>query len=303
MQNFKLGDYIRQRRISLNLTQEQVCEGICEPITLSRIENGKQTPSRTRINAILQRLGLPDDRYYALLTPNELEIESLKEEIVSCNVLRHINDGFEKIEQLNKIADPDDKITQQFILRSKVLLGNLDKRYSNDEAINMLLQAIKMTVPHFSLGSIESFLYTVDELKTINQIGNAYSSNGDNKNAADIYYHLLNYIKNHLQETITSNHMLSLVLFNYSRVLDLLGEYSDGAKMAREGTNACVKYGHYLVLPGCLEIEAECCFKLGKRAESAELYHEAFYICKIIGSEKDLHVIRDEAYRYFDIKF
>ena len=77
MQNYKLGEYIRQRRLDLGLTQEQVCAGICESVTLSRVENGKQTPSRNRINAILQRLGLPDDRYYALVTPEELEIEAL----------------------------------------------------------------------------------------------------------------------------------------------------------------------------------------------------------------------------------
>lgn len=32
MQNYRLGDYIRQRRQELNLTQEQVCAGICEPV-------------------------------------------------------------------------------------------------------------------------------------------------------------------------------------------------------------------------------------------------------------------------------
>lgn len=53
MQNYKLGEYIRQRRLDLGLTQEQVCAGICESVTLSRVENGKQTPSRNRINAIL----------------------------------------------------------------------------------------------------------------------------------------------------------------------------------------------------------------------------------------------------------
>ena len=115
MQNYRLGDYIRQRRQELNLTQEQVCAGICEPVTLSRFENGRQTPSRTRINAILQRLGLPDDRYYALVTPEELEIEALKKEIVACNALKHVNEGFDKISQLEKIVKPDDQITQQFI--------------------------------------------------------------------------------------------------------------------------------------------------------------------------------------------
>ena len=70
-------------------------------------ENGRQTPSRTRINAILQRLGLPDDRYYALVTPEELEIEALKKEIVACNALKHVNEGFDKISQLEKIVKPD----------------------------------------------------------------------------------------------------------------------------------------------------------------------------------------------------
>ena len=65
MQNYKLGEYIRQRRLDLGLTQEQVCAGICESVTLSRVENGNRLPAENRINAILQRLGLPDDRYYA----------------------------------------------------------------------------------------------------------------------------------------------------------------------------------------------------------------------------------------------
>lgn len=109
MQNYKLGEYIRQRRLDLGLTQEQVCAGICESVTLSRVENGKQTPSRNRINAILQRLGLPDDRYYALVTPEELEIEALKKEIVACNALKCVEDGFDKISQLEKIVKPDDQ--------------------------------------------------------------------------------------------------------------------------------------------------------------------------------------------------
>ena len=264
MQNYKLGEYIRQRRLDLGLTQEQVCAGICESVTLSRVENGKQTPSRNRINAILQRLGLPDDRYYALVTPEELEIEALKKEIVACNALKRVEDGFDKISQLEKIVKPDDQITQQFILRSKVLLGGLDKRYSNDERIQMLVQAIRMTIPDFQLDKIEAFLFTLDEMKLVNQIGNAYSLSGDNEKAADIFYRLLQYIRRHLPETVTSNRMLPLVLYNFARSLDLSQKYEEGAKVARCGKEACIKYGHYQVLHSCLEIEAECDFFLGK---------------------------------------
>ena len=290
MQNYKLGEYIRQRRLDLGLTQEQVCAGICESVTLSRVENGKQTPSRNRINAILQRLGLPDDRYYALVTPEELEIEALKKEIVACNALKRVEDGFDKISQLEKIVKPDDQITQQFILRSKVLLGGLDKRYSNDERIQMLVQAIRMTIPDFQLDKIEAFLFTLDEMKLVNQIGNAYSLSGDNEKAADIFYRLLQYIRRHLPETVTSNRMLPLVLYNFARSLDLSQE-------------ACIKYGHYQVLHSCLEIEAECDFFLGKKEESVERYREAFYICKIMGYEDDLQIIRTEAEKYLNILF
>ena len=36
MEQVFLGDYVRQRREDLGLTQGQLCEGICEPITISR---------------------------------------------------------------------------------------------------------------------------------------------------------------------------------------------------------------------------------------------------------------------------
>ena len=75
-------------------------------MTLSRLENGKQTPSRNRINALLQRLGLPDDRYFALLSKNELEMEALQKEIVACNATEKVPEGFEKLAQFEKLADP-----------------------------------------------------------------------------------------------------------------------------------------------------------------------------------------------------
>lgn len=170
----------------------------------------------------MQRLGLPDDRYFALLSKNELEMEALKKEIVACNVTEKVPEGFEKLAQFEKLADPDDQISQQLALRSRVLLGRLDGRYTPLEQIDLLMQAIRLTVPRFDLESIESFLYTKDEITIINQIGLAYSDAGQNKKAAEIYYQLLKYVRKHFKETITSIGVLPLVLYNYARVLDLM---------------------------------------------------------------------------------
>lgn len=122
-----IGTFIKQRRKELKLTQEQVCSGICDPVTLSRIENGKQTPSKSVISALLQRLGMPEARYYVLESKNELEIEALKKDIIACGVTRNVSLGFEKLSQLENLTVSDDHLTRQFILRSKALLGSFDK--------------------------------------------------------------------------------------------------------------------------------------------------------------------------------
>lgn len=165
MQSVFIGSIIKQRRKELKLTQERVCDGICDPVSLSRIENGKQMPSRSIMNALLQRLGLPDTRYYALSSKHELEIEALKKEIVACNVTRNVQNGFEQIEKLKNVVDDDDRLTQQFILRSKAVLGAIDKRYGFKEQIQLLTDAIHLTIPEFDLNEIDNWLYSFDELK------------------------------------------------------------------------------------------------------------------------------------------
>ena len=44
MKNVFLGEYIKQRRLDLGLTQEQLCDGICEPVTLSPQPQPDQCP-------------------------------------------------------------------------------------------------------------------------------------------------------------------------------------------------------------------------------------------------------------------
>jgi len=251
----------------------------------------------------LQRLGLPDDRYFALLSKNELEMEALQKEIVACNANHRVEEGFETLKKFEQIADHDDQIAQQFILRSKVLLGRLDQRYTPQEQIDLLMQAIRLTVPRFNLDEIERFFYSTDEIKIINQIGIAYSDDGQNKKAADIYYQLLKYVRKHFEETITSVGILPMVYFNYARVLDLCGRYEDSAECAEEGRKACLKYGHYQYLPHCLEIQAECAHFMGDDKKSADLYRKCYYLCQVIEYQEGLEITKKEAKEYLGMEF
>ena len=205
MREVYLGETIKQRRMELGLTQEELCEGICDTVTISRIENGRQTPSRNRINALLQRLGLPDDRYYALLSKHEIELDSLRKELHSrTTYFRQAPDeirnsarirALETLQELEAIMDADDQITRQQILSDSVTLGNADGPYDADERLELLMEAIRLTVPRFNLKEICERYYTTDEIRIINQIAATYAMAGQRNEAINIYDQLLNYVK------------------------------------------------------------------------------------------------------------
>lgn len=307
MREYRIGEIIRKRRIELGLTQGELCEGIYEEPTMSRIENGKQTPSRTKLSVLLQRLGLPDDRYYSLLSDNEIKIADLQKEIVSCNVLKDSIRGLEKISELEEVAEEDDTVIHQFILRSKVILGKMEdgkvKDYSFEEKLKLLFEAICLTSPQFNLEEIDKGLYGLDEVKIINQIALTYSRNNEHKKAIDIYYQLLKYIKKHFKNILQSGGMLPLVCYNYSRELDLIGYYKDALEIAELGLQSCIKYGQYSTLPETLEIMAESYYFLGEIEKSRELYYHSYYTSKAIGNLKDAEGIKVNAKKNLGIEF
>lgn len=303
MKEYRIGEIIRQRRIELGLTQEELCEGVCETSTMSRIENGKQAPSKTKLNVLMQRLGLPDDRYYAFLSDNEAKIADLQKEIVSCNVLKDSVRGLQALSLMEEIAEEDDKTVQQFILRSRAILGRLEGKavveYSLQEKKEILLRAIRLTSPKFHIDAIKEGLYSIDEVKIINQIAQIYSSTVNHEKTIIIYKQLLEYIEEHFMNIFQFSGLLPLVTYNYARELDLLGCYHEAIEIAEMGRKACVKYGQYRNLPSIIEIMAECYHFLNNDERSKELYRQAYYLYQAIDNEKGVRLVESEMQQYF----
>lgn len=167
----------------------------------------------------------------------------------------------------------------------------------------MLLEAIRITVPKFDLARINQKLYTLEEIRIINQIAAAYSNCGDHKKAAGIFSQLHTYVKEHNQELTRSGGGLPLVAFNYARELDIRKHYEDALDIAAEGRAACVRYGHYQFLPGLIHIMAECHHFLGNDKESAFLYHRAYHLYQELQHERNCDILREDAKKQLNIDF
>ena len=305
MREIFLGEVIRQRRVELKLTQEEVCEGICEPITISRLENGKQTPSRNRVKALLQRLGLPDDRFYGLLSAKELEISRLEKEIVSCNVRFERAESEEKkvaraealakLQALEQVIDGDDTLSQQLILRSRYLLGTEQGCYDFETGLAMLLEAMRLTKPRFDLRQIEKGLYTEQEVKILNNMALCYSQADKHMEALDILRQLLGYLQTSWKKILPHRAHIPFIAYNYARELGIVKRYAEAIDIAEEAKNICINYGHYQFLPGLLAILAECCFFAGDSTRSAAFYRQAYYLFAAIQNKNDRSIVQAEA--------
>lgn len=301
MKEMFLGEYIKQERLKQKITQEQLCKGICDPITVSRMENGKQTPTYNRIRAFLQRLGLPDERYFALLSKNEQEIKTLQDEI-RADCIRferaapedrpHIRTaGLEKLERLEQLAEPDDRIVRQYIMAERATLGKPDGPYSPEERLNLLLEALRITVPNLDLEEINLGLYSMEETTLLNQIAVAYVRMGQEKKAIDIYRQLLKYVQKHCHNLSQYGKKFALIAHNYTHTLILDKRYDDALAIAELGWKVCVEYAHYQFLPGLLELLGECWFYKGDREKCIEYYRRAYYVYKAIGNERDCSLL------------
>lgn len=313
MKELLLGEAIKQRRLELGLNQEQVCEGICEIATLSRLESGKQMPAYHRIRALLQRLGMPDDRYYALLSPRELQLKNVRKELLSC-CTRFARAGadqkrqawdlaMEQVRKLEELTEEDDAITRQFILSNRATLGRADGPYSSEECLSILLEALRLTVPKFDPENIGSRRYSLDETRLINQIALAYSNAGDHIRALDLYGQLFDYVHKHDDRLSNYAAHLTLIAHNYAQELALLKYCHRAIDVAEEGKRISVNYGYYLFLPGFLAILGECYYLLGEKETSKKLCVQAHYLYEILDDERNLRLIDPDIRARFDLEF
>lgn len=281
MKAYNIGDCIRQLREEQNVNQEDLCRGLCSKSTLSRIERGCHVPSMGTVALLLQRLGVNEDYLSFLLGTTELEISNLHKEIEALNAQRKYDEALQKIGRMEQLTDPKDRVMQQFLLRSKALAGHLQDgqrvAYDNLAKREMLLQAIELTHPSFSLDNIGRCLLGIDEIKTINQIAITYSDAGERRYAIHIYRQLFDYPRSRFYNTEAEVSVLTMLAYNYSRLLGQERRYEECIEYAQMGYEACIRYNKCYELGGLLINMACALHALGQDEESKERAKSAYH--------------------------
>ena len=288
MKAYNIGLFIKKKREEQHIRQEDLCRGICDKSTLSRIERGKQEPSSGILGVLLQRLGINEDQLAVLLGPKDFEISDLQKEIVALNSQREYEKAAEKIRRLEQLVEPTDKITQQFILRSKAL-AYFPEDYPASR--DLLLQALSLTLPDFDFDHISDYLLGIEEVKILNQLANSYSEAGDRRFAIHIYRQLFEDPRKRLFNIEAELTLLPLLAYNYSRLLGLERRYEEEIEIATLGQKTCIKYNKCQYLGGLL-LNISCALReLGQDKESRSKLIDSFYAYHLMGDESSCNLI------------
>lgn len=286
MKAYNIGDCIRQLREEQNVNQEDLCHGLCNKSTLSRIERGCHVPSIGTVALLLQRLGVNEDSLSFLLGTTEMEISNLHKEIEALNAQKKYDEALQKIGQMEQLTDPKDRVMQQFLLRSKALAGYLQDGqrvdYDNLTKREMLLRAIELTHPHFSLDNIGKCLLGIDEIKTINQIAITYSDAGDRRYAIHIYRQLFEYPRSRFYNTEAEVSVVTMLAYNYSTLLGRERRYEECIEYAQMGYEACIKYNKARMLGGLLLNWGYALQKLGQEEESKSKIKDSYHAYRLM---------------------
>lgn len=300
MNRFMIGDYIRTQREAKGINQDGLCRGICNRSTLSRIERGRQEPSYYTLKVLLQRLGIPEERFQILMGPQEFEIEELQQEIVADNVKHDFSSALKKIERLETLFQAEQQpVLQQFVLRVRALAGyekdgqHFDYDYSTQR--EMLTHALELTCAGINLKNMGRFLLGEDEAKIINQIAITYSEEGNRRQAIEIYRQLIRYVQSHFAGCEIGQIMLPLTAYNYSKILGLEHKYKEAIEVAELGRQCCVKYNKCRMLGGLLLNIACCLHEMGEDERSWELLIDSYYVNKAMERTKSCETVKQYA--------
>lgn len=280
MEYLDIGNIIKIRRKELHITQEELCEGICEPVTISRIENGKQIPSINTLKAILERLDLPEEIFISLVPKtiflNHAEFSTV---LIDYDAFFQISNKESNIslEELKKEiqglkCDTLQSKQLQFILLTTLDISNLQGNIDN--LIQETTNYIKLTIPDFSEDIFFNSILDYSELTLILLLSTLHYFNNDLEISKKIINQLIYQLDSHFSFQYNSDLFIKFILI-FMTITTKTNNKSDAHILGIYAKEQCIKYQKYKYLGNLYEHLYYCS---ESEEEKKEYLKKAYYM-------------------------
>ncbi len=289
-----IGGIIRETRKRNSISQEVLCEGICEPSTLSKIENGHQNPSKKVLEALCQRLGMQIGLINIPVDESDFRKHELEKSINSKIADKDfdIQNLLQEYKSLCPIWQPLEE--QFFLLYTGMHLSG--KKISPPESnIELFKAALKKTMRSFeTLSSLEGHLLTTQEILCVHNISLEYEALKQYNQASAYELFLKNYFENHQVDYDEKAKFYPLFLDCLTRWAALTGDYEKCIELGTMGVKACFKYNKIIMLPTLLYYKGDAQCNLGQMNDGKQSIQHAIGILMEAGDVEFCDTIRKD---------
>lgn len=272
LDSVKFGEYIRKLRNSQNMTQDELAEKACiNVLTIRRIEKGYNIPTfqvisnlsnalKADIHKALIQLSKENDLMGFYHQLDELLIQSDEKRLT--NLIQEFSEKKEQLLQMN-IIDQREIMQFEGILEGLLLSC---KNLNNREAFNSYLNALRLTIPSFSIEEWTQDALSYLEMKCVLLIALELNVLDEYKSSNDLSLQLLSYLNNNVSELIMDNiYFLKIKIYlNISYNYHGMDLDDEAYSYANYGIEYCLEKKTIYLLHGLYYRRAVALFYLNK---------------------------------------
>ncbi|MDA1678205.1 MULTISPECIES: helix-turn-helix domain-containing protein [unclassified Bacillus cereus group] len=146
MEFYDLGITIKELRMKKNISQSELCHGICSQSQISKIEKGMIFPSSILLYQLSERLGIDPNNIFALTQNKRLKyVENVKCVIRDCIKQKQYTELYEIVKKEKDENAFQTKEDKQFLLWHEAIAIFMVNR-STKTALDLLNNALKLTL-------------------------------------------------------------------------------------------------------------------------------------------------------------
>ncbi|WP_141546761.1 helix-turn-helix domain-containing protein, partial [Bacillus wiedmannii] len=117
MEFYDLGITIKELRMKKNISQSELCHGICSQSQISKIEKGMIYPSSILLYQLSERLGIDPNNIFALTQNKKLKyVENVKYVMRDCTKQKQYSELYEIVKQEKNESNFQLKEDKQFLI-------------------------------------------------------------------------------------------------------------------------------------------------------------------------------------------
>lgn len=245
-----VGHLIRSRRNALEISQEELADGICSSVSLCRIEKYDEAPRQQIFNQLMKKIGMTGAWYETVTAVDRPELLGIAIEI---SILLSHSKGAEAEPLIKELEDKQNtkhmsKFAKQYLLHVKALALYNQKKIDAVEHNRMQEEALYLTLPHVNVNKLKEWSFSNREVSIINVLSYSYGKTGKENEIIELLqivqqqyerkpFNLMHYVVGY-----------ELTMRNLGNVLGNVGRYQEAIESAEKGIKLGLQAGRGAVL-------------------------------------------------------